>query len=484
VIAIFGDMRDGPSPAVEELLEDFDSSSPAALSRRERRVELAGACLFLAVTGALALLLPGQRSLDLPLALALVAGYAAVSRIRFAVGYGFTAPTQLLFVPMLFLLPVGVVPLLVLCADLLAKLPDFLAGKTHRSRLLLSVGDAWHAVGPALVLGAAGVASPDLAQWPILLAALGAQLTFDFVGSTVREWLWFGISPKLQLDLFGWLAAVDVLLSPVGLLAAMASASAPGTVLLVLPLAGLLAIFARERSARLTQAVELSRAYRGTTLLLSDVLDADDEYTGSHSRDVVSLSVAVADALGLDSRERRNVEFGALLHDVGKISVPKEIINKPGPLTDDEWLVIKAHTIEGQRMLDQVGGLLSEVGRIVRSSHERWDGTGYPDGLAGEDIPRGAAIVSCCDAFSAMTTDRSYRSAMSTSEALAELRAQSGTQFDPAVVTALSRIIERSAVRVPEPSAALGRSTSGVRAPAVPALSGAALSRPPAPPGG
>ena len=91
--------------------------------------------------------------------------------------------------------------------------------------------------------------------------------------------------------------------------------------------------------------------------------------------------------MGLSSRQRRNVEFGALLHDVGKIAVPKEIINKPGPLTDDEWLVIKAHTIEGQRMLDRVGGLLSEVGQIVRSSHEKWDGSGYPDGLAGEAIP-------------------------------------------------------------------------------------------------
>ena len=110
------------------------------------------------------------------------------------------------------------------------------------------------------------------------------------------------------------------------------------------------------------QAIELSRAYRGTTLLLSDVLEDDDEYTGFHSRSVVSLSVAVADAMGLSSKQRRNVEFGALLHDVGKIAVPKEIINKPGPLTDDEWLVIKTHTVEGQRMLDRVGGLLSEVG--------------------------------------------------------------------------------------------------------------------------
>jgi HD-GYP domain-containing protein (c-di-GMP phosphodiesterase class II) len=121
--------------------------------------------------------------------------------------------------------------------------------------------------------------------------------------------------------------------------------------------------------------------------------------------------------------------------------VPKEIINKAGPLTDDEWLVIKTHTIEGQRMLDRVGGLLSEVGRIVRSSHEKWDGSGYPDGLIGDAIPVESAIVACCDAFNAMTTDRSYRAAMSLQEAIDELLANAGTQFSPAVVDALLLIL-------------------------------------------
>ena len=251
---------------------------------------------------------------------------------------------------------------------------------------------------------------------------------------------------------------MDVLLSPVGLLAAIAAADAPYTVLFVLPLGGLLFVFSLERGARVRQAIELSRAYRGTTLLLSDVLEADDEYTGFHSRSVVSLSIAVADAMGLNSADRRNVEFGALLHDVGKIAVPKEIINKPGPLTDDEWVVIKTHTIEGQRMLDRVGGLLSQVGRIVRSSHEKWDGTGYPDGLVGDEIPVGSAIVCCCDAFNAMTTDRSYRAAMPLDEAIDELLVNSGTQFSPAVVEALLRVLRedprRPGVRGPRAVAA------------------------------
>jgi HD-GYP domain-containing protein (c-di-GMP phosphodiesterase class II) len=122
---------------------------------------------------------------------------------------------------------------------------------------------------------------------------------------------------------------------------------------------------------------------------------------------------------------------------VGKIRIPAEIINKAGPLTDEEFAVVKTHTVEGERMLEKVGGLLGEVGRLVRSCHERWDGAGYPDGLAGEEIPLVARIVCCCDAFSAMTTDRPYRKARPPHEALAELERCAGTQFDPRVVAAL-----------------------------------------------
>ena len=189
------------------------------------------------------------------------------------------------------------------------------------------------------------------------------------------------------------------------------------------------------------RALELGHAYRGTALLLGDVVEADDAYTGSHSRDVVTLVVAVADELALPPEERRRAEFAALLHDVGKVRVPGEIINKPGPLTPEERAIVELHTIDGERMLEQVGGLLAEVGRIVRSCHERWDGAGYPDGLAGEEIPLAARIVCCCDAFSAMTTDRPYRRARSREAALDELHACSGTQFDPRVVEALARIV-------------------------------------------
>jgi HD-GYP domain-containing protein (c-di-GMP phosphodiesterase class II) len=167
------------------------------------------------------------------------------------------------------------------------------------------------------------------------------------------------------------------------------------------------------------------------------VIEADDSYTGVHSRHVVDLTLAVARRFGLGSRELRDAEFVALLHDVGKVRVPKEIINKPGRLTDEERVIVERHTLEGERLLHRVGGLLGEVGRIVRSCHERWDGKGYPDGLAGEEIPLLARIVNCCDAFDAMRSDRSYRRALPLEDAVAELGRCRGTQFDPQVVDAV-----------------------------------------------
>jgi HD-GYP domain-containing protein (c-di-GMP phosphodiesterase class II) len=157
----------------------------------------------------------------------------------------------------------------------------------------------------------------------------------------------------------------------------------------------------------------------------------------------VELVLGVCDALALGPDERRDAEFVALLHDIGKIRVPGSIINKPGPLHPDEWEVIQRHTIEGQEMLERVGGLLGHIGRIVRSCHEHWDGAGYPDGLAGKAIPRVARVVSACDAFSAMTTDRAYRLARSHEQAIAELHRCSGSQFDPDVIDALVAISSR-----------------------------------------
>ena len=230
----------------------------------------------------------------------------------------------------------------------------------------------------------------------------------------------------------------------------------------MLALIPLLRGFERERESRIQHGLELSRAYRGTALLLRDLLEEDDEYTGHHTEDVVELAVKVAEEMGLDEDQRRETEMGALLHDIGKIAVPDEIINKPGPLDDDEWAIMKTHTVVGERMLQQVGGLLSNVGVVVRASHERWDGGGYPDGLAGEQIPVAARICAACDAFNAMTTDRSYRKALPLSVAIAELRDNAGTQFAPDVVEALIAVVARETpeweLTLAEPQPTGGRS--------------------------
>jgi HD-GYP domain-containing protein (c-di-GMP phosphodiesterase class II) len=414
-----------------------------AMSPREALGEAAVALAFVAAAVLLALLGHDARTFDPLPALALTTGLALVAGVEFSVGASYTVPTQVVFVPMLLLLPTPFVPLLVAVGFLGRAGFEVARGRRAAGRMPLAVGDAWFSVAPALLLVLLGAQEPGWSHWPVYLAALAAQLLGDLLTAIARFWLCLGARPRetvAEWALVGW---VEALLAPVGLLAAIAAASVPAAALLVLPLVGLLGILAREREERIAHSLELGRAYRGTALLLRDVLEEDDEYTGRHTEDVVGLSVQVAERLGVDEDVRRATELGALLHDIGKIVIPDAIINKPGPLDDDEWALMRTHTIEGQRMLDRVGGLLADVGVVVRASHERWDGRGYPDGLAGEAIPLAARIVSACDAFNAMTTDRSYRRALPLEVATKELADNAGTQFDPAVVEALIAVARR-----------------------------------------
>jgi HD-GYP domain-containing protein (c-di-GMP phosphodiesterase class II) len=436
--------RDGPALDLAGLFEDTQERAPRRLGRKERRVELAAGVLFAMAAISLQLLFPDDRSFSPFLAFALVGAYAIAARVRFHIGTGYTVPTQPFFIAMLFLLPTSSVPLFVATGFLLADLPDYLRRRINPERAMFAFGDSWHAIGPALVFMIAGIGEADLADWPIYLLALASQFGIDLITITVRERLALGIPARTQLRERGWTYAVDALLSPLGLLVALVEADHPYSFLFIMPLVVLLKIFAREREARIEHAVELSNTYRGTAQLLGDVIEADDHYTGIHSRSIMSLALVVARKMKLDSNQLRKVEFAALLHDVGKISIPKEIINKPGPLDDAEWELVKTHTLEGERMLLRVGGVLAEVGSIVRSCHEHWDGSGYPDGLAGEAIPIEARIVSVCDAFNAMTTTRAYRKGMTTEYALEELRACSGSQFDPRVATELVACVEAS----------------------------------------
>jgi putative nucleotidyltransferase with HDIG domain len=412
-----------------------------ALPARERVSEAALAMLALAAMVALAVLGEPARELSISLALAFVVTFAVVQRMEFIIGDGIFTPTQLVLVPMLLLLPTPLVPLLVLAGLAGASAVEVARGRRTAARSVLVVNDAAFAIAPAAVLVALGAQTPEWSLWPAYVVALAAQFAVDVVRETARSWFAAHVPPRVTLKELEQIFRVDALLAPIGLLAAFAAASVPATALLVLPLLYLLSMFAREREARVAKMIELGTAYRGTALLLRDLLEDDDEYTGHHTEDVVELAVRVADELGADAELRRQTELGALLHDIGKIHIPDSIINKPGKLDDEEWAIMKTHTIEGQRMLDRVGGLLGTVGVVVRASHEDFDGTGYPDGLAGEQIPMAARIVSACDAFNAMTTTRSYRKAMPIAEAVAELRRCSGTQFDPQVVEALLTVV-------------------------------------------
>jgi HD-GYP domain-containing protein (c-di-GMP phosphodiesterase class II) len=178
-----------------------------------------------------------------------------------------------------------------------------------------------------------------------------------------------------------------------------------------------------------------SSSIQTTGVLLQALAELRPEL-GPHVNAVMVLAEAVARQLELSPHVLEQVRQAAQLHDIGKIAIPDAILEKPGPLSVQEWTFIRRHTVIGERILNAAPAL-ADIARLVRSSHESYDGTGYPDGLVGEAIPIGSRIISVCDAFDAMTSDRPYRLAMTPHDALAELQRCSGAQFDPKVVTAL-----------------------------------------------
>lgn len=460
-----GDMSLEPDLDEQRLLEESFRSVGATLAARERLIGVLLAVGFFAACAALWAAAPPGR-FDLAPALLSLLVLALATRVRFDTPLGYTVPTQLAFVPLLFTAPLALVAPACLVALLLAAIPDVATRATPASRLLQLPSNAWFSIGPCAVFLAAGIAPSGAGPW-ILLAALAAEFLFDFAASTVRCSV--GRSAPLSSQLKeSWVYGVDAGLSPLALVIARTTDAHPAAVLSLLPLLGLLSMFARERHRRLEALLELSSAYRGTALVLGDVVESDDGYTGQHCRTVLALSLEVGVRLGLSPGQMRNLEFGALLHDVGKIAIPKEIINNPGSLDEEEWALLKTHTTEGEKMLARVGGFMRQVGMIVRHHHERWDGGGYPDGIVGKAIPVESRIITCCDSWNAMRTDRVYRPALSREQALLEMRANSGSQFDPAIVQATLQVIDEQ-----EPVAAAEQPPQSAL-PRVPAAIGAA----------
>ncbi|MFN8525334.1 MAG: HD domain-containing protein [Chloroflexota bacterium] len=188
---------------------------------------------------------------------------------------------------------------------------------------------------------------------------------------------------------------------------------------------------------------QLNLTYMQTLTALARTVDRRDGMTGDHCVRVAGYSRAVgAMLLGDDGDVLRKLEYGALLHDIGKIAVPDAILRKAGPLDEEEWAMMRQHPILGCGILEGVGFLKDSL-PIVRHHHERFDGQGYPDGLCGDEIPLGARVFAVADAFDAMTSDRHYRAALGLDETLAELRRHSGTQFDPGVVATFESEAER-----------------------------------------
>ena len=191
----------------------------------------------------------------------------------------------------------------------------------------------------------------------------------------------------------------------------------------------------------------LTRSYRATVRALSNAVEARDAYTGKHAERVAAYGVEIARVVGLPRPDAPELEFGFLLHDIGKVAVPDAILYKPGALTSEERALMARHPIVGAEI---VGGIefLAEASEIVRSHHERWDGMGYPDGLAAETIPLAARVFAVADVLDALTTDRPYRPAFPLRQARAMIVEESGSHFDPDVIDAFRTIEDTTFVRI------------------------------------
>jgi HD-GYP domain-containing protein (c-di-GMP phosphodiesterase class II) len=203
--------------------------------------------------------------------------------------------------------------------------------------------------------------------------------------------------------------------------------------------------YERERA----RAQQLRSSYKSTVRALANAVEARDAYTGMHAERVSAYGLVIAHAAGLDVADDQQLEFGFLLHDIGKVGVPDAILFKPAALSQDEFECVAGHAEIGAKILRHVD-FLDEATLVVRHHHERWDGTGYPDGLVGERIPLAARVFAVADTLDALTTDRPYRDAVDWRRARVEIHRASGTQFDPAVIAAYDTIGDDTFARLGE----------------------------------
>jgi putative nucleotidyltransferase with HDIG domain len=201
--------------------------------------------------------------------------------------------------------------------------------------------------------------------------------------------------------------------------------------------------FKQERA----RAQELRQSYMATVRALSNAVEARDAYTGKHAERVAAYGLLIARASGSRLADDPQIEFGFLLHDVGKVAIPDAILFKPQPLTAAERAIMERHAIIGWEILRDIE-FLGEAKQVVRNHHERWDGRGYPDGLSGEDIPLAARVFCVADTFDALTTTRPYRMALSIADARAIIEAESGAQFDPSIAGAFAEIADGEFERI------------------------------------
>ncbi len=286
------------------------------------------------------------------------------------------------------------------------------------------------ATGDHSAHGGVTLSSPDVRPVQTLESWVPVYSDGKVIGAVT---VWRDIEP-LQIALWNMQAGIGLII-------------AAAAILLWLVLRG---IYTRSSKQIVSQATALraalaenERTYDATLAALSSALDVRDTETEGHARRVVRYMELIAEGLNIPAEQHATLRRGALLHDIGKIGVPDHILRKPGPLTENEWYTMKTHPDLGAKIIANVP-FLEEVAVIIRAHHERWDGNGYPEGLAGEQIPLGARIFAVADSFDAMTSDRPYRRGRQLDEALLEIERCSTTQFDPAVVKAFLGVpIER-----------------------------------------